>query len=112
MKLKSLTKTIKKKLSGKKGDSIAEVLIALLISSLALVMLAAMINSSDNMITYSKKKMSAYYSESAAFASPNVDGSQVTIAVKGVSMSYQVKYYVPNNPDFPALQSVVSFQKN
>ena len=112
MKRKRITERIRGKLSSKKGDSIAEVLIALLISSLALVMLASMINSSANMIISSKKKMNSYYSESASFASPSVDdGTEVIIAVNSVNSSYKVKYYTPNNPDFPALQSVVSFEK-
>ena len=50
-----------RKLQSKAGDSIAEVLIALLISSLALVMLASMISSSANMITKSKSNMDDYY---------------------------------------------------
>lgn len=65
---------IKKKVFNRKGDSIAEVLIALLISSLALVMLAAMITASANIITNSKTKMNDYYEEINVlntFLSPN-----------------------------------------
>lgn len=43
------------------GETISETLVALLISSLALVMLASMINSTVNLVSTSKKKMNEYY---------------------------------------------------
>lgn len=50
-----------KKLRSKAGETLAEVLISLLISSLALVILAQMISASSSMITNSEKKMAEYY---------------------------------------------------
>ena len=52
---------IVRKLKNQAGETIAEVLVALLISSIALVMLASMISSTANMVTSSKSKMEAYY---------------------------------------------------
>ena len=51
------------KLKSKAGESIAEVLIALLIAALALTMLASVITTSARIITSSKAAMNAYYQE-------------------------------------------------
>ena len=64
MPLYSLQQRMKKKIKSNMGDSIAEVLIALLIAAVALVMLASMINASANMITRSATFMNNYYSTS------------------------------------------------
>ena len=57
----SLKNKIRKKLKSEAGESIAEVLISLLIAALALTMLASVISSSASIITNSKKKLSDYY---------------------------------------------------
>ena len=49
------------KLKRQSGETIAEVLIALLVCSLALVMLAGMISATQRMIAKSKIKMQEYY---------------------------------------------------
>ena len=54
-------KRIIKKIKSQAGETIAEVLVALLISSVALVMLAGMIASTTSMVTQSKSKMEKYY---------------------------------------------------
>lgn len=61
------------KLSGRSGETLAEVLIALLIAALAMTMLAAAISSSAKMITKSKQKMEQYYSESDRMAEQSGD---------------------------------------
>ena len=50
-----------KKLKSNHGESIAEVLVALLISSLALVMLASMISTTASLTLRSKDRMTDYY---------------------------------------------------
>lgn len=57
-------KKILKKLKSYVGETIAEVLIALLISALGMLMLATMITSSSNSIMKSRKTLEAYYSAS------------------------------------------------
>lgn len=52
---------IKRKLYINVGESIGETLIALLVASLALVMLAGAISSGSNSITKSKDKLDKYY---------------------------------------------------
>ncbi len=59
-----MKQNIRRKLQATKGETIAEVLVSLLISSLALVMLATMIRASSNMILTSETKLEAYYDES------------------------------------------------
>ena len=64
MKTKALNK-----LNKNKGETISEVLVALLISSLALVMLASMISATSKMIIKSKEKMTYYYEANNALES-------------------------------------------
>ena len=56
-----MMKKIAQKLKNKGGESISEVLVALLISSLALVMLASMIGTTTRLVTRSKDTMREYY---------------------------------------------------
>ena len=67
-----------KKLRGQAGESIAETLIALLISALALVMLAGAISTVAN----SNTKMMEYYRQDAALASQTGgSGESITINI-------------------------------
>ena len=54
-----------KRLSSESGESIAEVLIALLIAAVALMMLASMISSTVSIVNKSKTKMDEYYQNNA-----------------------------------------------
>ena len=54
-----------RKLKNRAGETISEVLIALLISSLGLVMLASLITASSRTIGRSREALEAYYSESS-----------------------------------------------
>lgn len=53
-------KRLFKKLSSRRGESIAEALIGLLIAALALTLLAGMIGASSHMVLNSKKNMADY----------------------------------------------------
>ncbi len=112
----NLKNKIRRKLQNNRGDSIAEVLIALLISALALVMLASMITSSSRMILSSKAKMDAYYQESGSYSAPNATGDKVkiTIVVDGdtdPSEDYDILYYKTTNEEISGFQKIVSFKK-
>ncbi len=65
-----MKKHMLQKLHSVVGETITEVLVALLISALALAMLASMIQAASNMITTSKTKMDEYYKQN------NVLGNQ------------------------------------
>lgn len=58
----------KRKLHSTAGETIAETLIGVLISALALVMLAGAISATAKMITSSDQKMEQYYKNDAALA--------------------------------------------
>lgn len=66
---------IKAKLKSRAGESIAETLIALLISSLALLMLAGAVTSASRVVNLSKAKMADYYDKDAALAEFKGSGS-------------------------------------
>jgi hypothetical protein len=86
-------KKLKHKLLNNTGETIAETLVALLISALALVMLAGAISSTAKMITTSDKKMGEYYSKDATLVSQSgTDNLTVSIAGTGFTESRTVKY--------------------
>lgn len=88
-------KKLKYKLLNNTGETIAETLVALLISALALVMLAGAISSTAKMITTSEKKMGEYYSKDATLVSQSgTDNLTVSIAGTGFTESRTVKYAV------------------
>lgn len=87
-----MMKAIRRKLSSKLGDSIGEVLVALLISSLALMMLASMITSSTHLILNSKDKLESYYQQNNKLSSRTgtTTASSATIKFEGEAGGYQV----------------------
>ena len=106
-----------KKLKQKNGESLTETLVALLISVLALTLLASMIVVGNKITAESSEKMDSYYagnsSLSAASDTSDAEG-EVSFSVTGVpgfslvpgEASYNVKYYV--NDEFPSTP-VVSY---
>lgn len=56
-------KKLARKLKSRTGETITEVLVALLISTFALLMLAMMIRSAQNSVTVSRKAIEKYYSD-------------------------------------------------
>ena len=58
----------RKKLRGRNGESLSETLLALLISALALTMLAGAISSAANVITRGNEQMTDYYAADVAVA--------------------------------------------
>ena len=75
---------IKNKLNNT-GETIGETLVALLISALALVMLAGAISSAAKMITASDKQMGKYYESDAKLATQNgtADGTLTAVTLTG-----------------------------
>ena len=87
---------IRAKLHSCSGESISETLIAVLISALALVMLAAMITASVNMTMQSKTKMAAYYAKNNALALPSGQTQTMVVTISdettGVLLEQAVNY--------------------
>ena len=86
------------KLRGRAGETIAETLIALLISALALVMLAGAIAATANMITTSDRKMGQYYendSKLATHTTPETTKLSISIGkTGGISETRTASYYL------------------
>ena len=75
-----------KKLKSEKGETISEVLIALLVAALAIVLLAGMINASYSMITKSKEKNEKYTVAENGIVEQSTDSEvsgKVTIEIDG-----------------------------
>lgn len=63
-----LNSSLLNKISSQKGESISETLVSLLISALALVMLAGAITSASRIVTGSRQKLEKYYEANEVMA--------------------------------------------
>lgn len=101
-------KKTKAKLRSKAGETIAEVLIALLISSLALVMLASMISATQSMIDKSKIKLEKYYQKNEELetflGTATEDSVKITDTAAGITIAVPVNEYL--NSEFGDSRSV------
>ena len=80
--MKKLRVRLSSKLKSTAGESIAEVLIALLIAALALTMLASVISTSARIITSSKAAMNAYYQKRNGLdAGTSTSGTPLTLQI-------------------------------
>ena len=75
-----MTNRIPKKMSSQAGETIGETLVALLISALALVMLAGAVSAAMRVVTNSKAHIDAYYQVNNAVvdratAAPTINGT-------------------------------------
>lgn len=81
------------KLQSRAGETLAEVLIALLVSTLALMILAGMISSTTNVVKASKQKMDEYYAENRKLEDFSGGGSAtVTITIGTHAVEVPVVY--------------------
>ena len=71
-----------KKLRSCAGESLTETLVALLISALALLMLAGAVTSATRVITRSKDKMTQYYAADAGLANRTAAGRSLNVELK------------------------------
>ena len=87
---------IGKKLKSRSGESIGEVLVAVLISALALALLAGMVVSASRIVTQSKQALGRYVAAENALTMQSGEGTsgQVTITDStGAADSVAVLYY-------------------
>ena len=96
------TQAMRRKLRSRAGESLTEVLAALLVSALALTMLAAMISSSGKMIQKSEDKMEDYIAADRALvqkeggtsdtvtASFSVDGNPMKLSDENEESFFKV----------------------
>lgn len=94
--MKRLTDALRRRLKNRRGETITEVLVALLISALALTMLAAMIASASKMVEQSRDRLDGYYKAENDLADPSgaaLGQGQVVLQGEGSSDSWSVDYY-------------------
>lgn len=105
---------LRKKLNSRSGETITETLVALLISALALVMLAAAISSAASVITRSREKLDAYYLENEKVINRVANGTNdITITLKEMNdnitqQTIAAKFY--KNEEFTR-NLVISYDK-
>ncbi len=112
------TQKLEKKLNSQKGESLTETLVALLISAVALVMLAGAITAAGHVVTRSKDKLNAYYLNNEDLVKRKTSGGvgnittstgNMTITGSDISIpSYAVTFY--NNGEF-GKYPVVAYEK-
>jgi Tfp pilus assembly protein PilV len=90
-----------KKLRSRAGETLTETLVALLISVLALLMLAGAVTSATRVITRSKDKMTQYYAADAGLANRTAAGSSLNVELEdnadsSLSLSIPVQTYENN----------------
>lgn len=68
---------IKKKLKSKKGETITETLVSVLIAAAAMILFASMITSSQRILKKSESIMDAYYTGISSMEKAMVDGASV-----------------------------------
>ncbi len=87
-----MKKRMLEKLRSRRGDSIAEVLVAMLISAVALVLLASMITSSSRMIRRSRESMEDYDAANNVLAAmPDTVPDTVHTVTKASDVELNVK---------------------
>ena len=79
--IKKVIDQAQRKTKNQSGETIAETLVALLISSIALMMLAGMINSTVNLVTKSEAKMGDYYKQNAELENSEASTDTFIIAI-------------------------------
>ena len=105
-----LGEKVNNKLRRNAGESLAETLVALLISALAIVMLAGAIATATRLVTSSKNKLKTYYSNNEKLAKMNEAGEAAVISVEGSSGGTKITYYT--NDDFGSKREVIAYRKS
>ena len=100
-----------KKLKNSNGESISETLVALLISSLALVMLAGAMTAALRVVTTGREKIDAYYesSESIVNTTSGYDGSVTLKDKSGVILDQTLDVTYQINDEFGSTP-VISYE--
>lgn len=111
-------KNLKSKLKNKKGESLVEVLISMLVISVSLLTLAVCINGAVNNVTSAQKKLEKYYLNNNVLStgvvgdtSVDIDEGNIEVSnklSKDVGTTVSVNFYT--NSEFPS-DSVIAYVK-
>ena len=103
-------------LKDENGESIGETLVALLISAVAIIMLAGAINTAMRVVIESRNKLDTYYSKNDGLAAMSSGGKEGKVTITDGSSDdpltipvYDINYY--ENNDF-ASTPVISYKKS
>ena len=89
---------MRNKIKSKLGETIAETLVALLISSLALVMLAGAITASSGIVNKSSKKIDEYYTANEKLINmQEIKDGNISIKTNGIEISSLSVVYGKND---------------
>ena len=80
-----MVRRIKNRLRSKRGESLAEVLIATLLSAVAMVMLSSMIFTSNRIVTHSKEVTQKYVTENNRIVEKKGTYREGSVSVKNSS---------------------------
>ena len=83
---------LKRKLKSERGETLIEVLVAVLISALALMMFAGMISTSMRLTTESKNKLEDYYKTNASLEQKVSGGNNTSISMDGLAPVTNITY--------------------
>lgn len=101
--------SLKNKLRSQAGETIAEVLVAMLISALALTMLASMITATVSMVTRSKEKMKEYYENGESLELMSADPETINVTMSGTGLLVSAKALCYKNETFQGDRVVYSY---
>lgn len=107
-------KQIRNKIRSRAGESLAEVLVALLVATLALMILAGMITSTTSIVKASESKMGDYYAENAKLENISGTNTTVTITVTDdatVTHAFDVSLNYYQNQVFGTGRTVTAYKK-
>ena len=105
-------KQIRNKIRSRAGESLAEVLVALLVATLALMILAGMISSTTSIVKASESKMGDYYAENAKLE--NISGTNTTVTITDgatVTHAFDVSLNYYQNQVFGTGRTVTAYKK-
>ena len=103
-------KQIVNKLRSRAGETIGEVLVALLISTLALMILAGMISATSTITKSSEKKMNDYYTANAGLEDFSGAQGPVELTLTVGSQSVKVNVVYNENPTFGTDRTVTAYK--
>lgn len=95
------------KLRSRAGESIAETLMALLISAIALTMLAGAVTSAMHSVDASKTAVNGYYKQANAMLRATADEGELTVSIETLVGKKAVVGYRKN--DFFSGQPVIAY---
>lgn len=113
MNLNILKSTVGKKLKSNSGESIAETLVAVLISAFALLMLAGTVNTASNLITKGQDNLGKYYAANNNLAEHKTSSSYLSISINDSTDAQieteSVKAYTPGSSGTDFGKSLIAY---